>query len=161
MKRKYTFMTVAISIALLNCSPEKTKTTNESNAVEIEKTTNTETDVLLAPIDGYFTIIKPLEVKSVLIKNQNEFDENFHPAKTMTNKIPQIDFTTNNVGAIVMPTSEYDTKIVINKSYVKENVLYIRYSADKSKEKRTFSTIPQLLFTFSSSLKVDSIQIDK
>lgn len=161
MKKKYTFMAVAISIALLNCSHEKAKTTNESNVVETEKTTDTETDVLLIPVDGYFATIKPLEVKGVLIKSQSEFEANFNPAKTMTNKIPQIDFTTNNAGAIMMPASEYDTKIVINKSYVKGNILYIHYSADKAEEKRTYSTMPQLLFTFSSSLAVDSIQIDK
>lgn len=144
----------------MSCSSEKAKIVQDANSDTV-KVADTETNVQLTPVDGYFTTSKPLQIDGLLIRDQNEFDKNFHPAKTMTNSPTKIDFTNSYMGAIVMPATEYDTKITINRSYVKGNILYIYYSLDKSEEKRTFTTIPQLLFTFNSSLPVDSIYIDR
>ncbi|MFV0417392.1 MAG: hypothetical protein ACK5KT_01505 [Dysgonomonas sp.] len=162
MKTIFPIAMVILSVVIISCSSDKAKTAQEKAAnSDTVSGIETETNVQLTPLDGYFTTVKPLQVDGLLIKNQSEFDKNFHPAKTMANSPTKIDFINNHIGAIVMPATEYDTKIIINKSYVKANVLYIYYSIDKSNEKRTFTTIPQLLFTFNSSLAVDSIYLDR
>lgn len=160
MKTIFSIAIGIISVIVMSCSLEKAKIAPEANSDTV-KVVETETNVQLTPVEGYFTIVKPLQVDGLLIRDQNEFDKNFHPAKTMTNSPTKIDFANSHMGAIIMPATEYDTKITINRSYVKGNTLYIYYSLDKSEEKRTFTTIPQLLFTFNSSLAVDSIYIDR
>lgn len=162
MKTIFSFAIGILSVVIISCSSDKAKIAQEQEAnSETVKVIDTETNVHLTPVDGYFTTVKPLQVDGLLIKDQNEFDKNFHPAKTMTNNPTKVNFINSHVGAIVLPATEYDTKITINKSYVKGNTLYIYYSIDKAEEKRTFTTIPQLLFTFNSSLAVDSIYLDR
>jgi len=143
---------------LPGCSSDKKHANVESNraTTEIREIPKTQ-DVKLTAIDGYFSTNKPKQTENFLIKGQSEFDKNFQMAKTMTNSPTKIDFTNNMVGAIVLPASEYDTKIVIDKSYVEGKVLHIYYTVDKGGEKRSFTAHPQYVFTFDSSYNVDAI----
>lgn len=146
MKKIYLLAVIILSTMLSGCFSEKTKTQNK------------EASVTLTPIEGYFTTLKPEKIETLLIKDQSEFDKNFNPAKTMTNSLTKVNFEKEQIGAIILPETEYETNIIINKSYIENNTLYVSYTIDRKDEKRSFTTIPQLAFKISSTSKIDAIE---
>ncbi|MFV0538741.1 MAG: hypothetical protein ACK5M3_15460 [Dysgonomonas sp.] len=135
----------AILIALVSCKTDKSQ---QGASVELGK------------VEHYFTIVDSDKPEFLLLESQEDFDKNFHPAKTMTNSPTAIDFSKSFVAAIVLPASEYETNIVLDTAYVAGKTLHIRYDVNKGEEQRSFSSKAQVAFTINSSLAVDSVSFE-
>lgn len=156
--KKLLFISLFI-LSFYNCSSEKRGKVDSAEKT-IEQTNTEKTSVTIKNIEGYFTSVNSDQTVMLVIKNQKEFEEKFHPAKTMANTITPINFDSEVVGSIILPSSEYETNIILDKAYKQDKTLHIPYSINTEKEKRTFTAIPQVLFSFDSSLEIDSISFD-
>lgn len=144
MKKSILFI-VAISIALVSCKTDKP---HQEPSVELGK------------VEHYFSTVESDKPEFLVLKSQEDFDKNFHPAKTMANSPTAIDFSKSFVGAIILPASEYETDIELDTTYITGKTLHIRYDVNKDEEQRSFSSKPQIAFTIDSSLAVDSVSFE-
>lgn len=136
------------------------KFNSDVQKTEQDVVANSNKNVSLTLLDGYFSTAKGLEEKAFIV-TESEFDSLFHPAPTMSHIPRKVDFTKEKVGAIVLPTTEYATDIVLDSAYVSDKVLHIPYSVKSGDEKRSFSILPVKLFTFDLALNIDSVVFDK
>lgn len=111
---------------------------------------------LIKDVDNYFITYKPKKVE-VLIQDKEEFEANFHPAKTMNNQPTEVDFTVHKVGAIVAPETNIETEIVINKTSIENRKLIVDYSINTKGEKRSFTIIPIKLFKYGTMMEIDTV----
>lgn len=152
MKRIYIFP-IVILVLLTSCSMNQSKSEDKSNTNEFEATTSSL--VKIQYIESYFAIAKPQRPVG-LIMDKEQFNENFSPAKTMSNNITKIDFDTQKVGAIVLPETSHNTVILIDSVHLKGTTLNVDYTVIRDNEKRSFSIVPAKAFTFDSSLNIKS-----
>lgn len=108
-------------------------------------------------IENYFSNIAPIRPIGVVIVDENLFNNDFHPARTMNNEIPEIDFSTQNAAAIVLPETAYNTIIRLDSTYLWSNVLNVRYSVEHDSVRRSFTTLPVKLFTFDNNLDISTV----
>jgi len=161
--KKYFYFLLLISLLSLSCSSNSTKKEPES-VMGACPDTSSDIDVIrrsvqLNPLDGYFSVYRPSATTAYILDESN-FSKNFHPATTMDNRPRVIDFSVEEVGAIVLPETQYDTEIILDSAYVTERIMHIIYKVNEGVEKRSFSTIPVKLFTFDLDLNVDSISFE-
>lgn len=158
MMKKYIYLLFAITLFIASCTTNSTNKSKEQN-LEGLPVVESETEVRLSPLDGYFSVNRPSEV-SIFILDKSGFEKNFHPAATMGNRLREVDFSKERVGAIVLPETEYETEIILDKAYISNKIIHIIYNVNKGTEKRTFTILPVKLFTFDSSLNIDSVSFE-
>ena len=139
----YLFLSILV---YSSCSLEKNETIPD-NKVE------------LTPIRGYFSKRKPYKTEGYVL-NKRSFNLYFSPARTMGDSLPEIDFTTKKVGAIIMPETSYDTRIILNNAYLSDSILHIQYSIHEVLEKRPYTIIPVRLFTFDADIEADQVHFE-
>ncbi|UBM59068.1 hypothetical protein LAG90_00140 [Marinilongibacter aquaticus] len=109
---------------------------------------NSPQNVALKAIEGYFpknNIQFQDEAKALILVGKESFDENFGPAKTMSNEIGRLDFENNHYAAIVTSPSQTEKNIVIISSQIKGHTLEIEYAL-KYGEKRSFNASASKIF---------------
>ncbi|MCK5815629.1 MAG: hypothetical protein KAH07_06765 [Flavobacteriaceae bacterium] len=103
----------------------------------------------------------------LVVTNQDDFDSYFGIAKTMKNDIAKIDFTQNNVIAILLKPSTNSKETEIVYAELDQNKLLVQYGI-KSKGKTTFlssslyiTTIPKhiTIITFKSKDNISVLEV--
>lgn len=156
--KRYIYSLFALITLISSCTTNPaSKSINQDQ--DNHSITKSETEVQLYPLDGYFSVNKPSEV-SVYILDKSGFEKNFHPAATMGKPLKEVDFTKEKVGAIVLPSTEYDTEILLDKAYISNKIMHVIYKVNEGMEKRTFIVTPVKLFTFDSSLSIDLVSFE-
>lgn len=118
-----------------------------------------ENSVQLNPVTGYFSKRKPYMTEGHVL-NKRSFERYFSPARTMGDSLPEVDFDTHKVAAIIMPETPYDTRIILNRAFVEDSILRVQYSIHEVLEKRSYTMIPVRLFTFDSEVKANYIHFE-
>ncbi len=148
-------LAIVAAVALSGCSSNKSE--NKSSSVETAAVeTPATSEVEISDVNGYFAVNK-VESPKVYVLDEAGFKENFHPAPVMGNPPTSIDFAAQKVAAIVLPETEFETTISIDKVYQEGKTLNIVYSYNQGTEKRTFTTKPVKIFTFSSQTGADTV----
>lgn len=148
---KHTFILLILSVIILTgCSSSTAKSTEEDTI---------EQAVVLNPVNGYFTTMRPTE-DTALVMAKAAFEENFKPAATMNNIPTSINFDTEHTLAIVLPETNNSVEIVIDSAYQKDSVLYVSYSINRSNEGRSFSIIPVKICTFGANLGITTVSFN-
>lgn len=117
-------------------------------------------EVSLASLTGYFVknnITFDSPVKTLVIKNQKDFDIFFGEAKTMNNVLSPISFDANAIGAIITEASHIKTVIKINSSQVIGDKLIVNYEVVKGKQ-QTYTATATTMFNIPIDLNVTSIE---
>jgi len=149
----------ACIVFLTGCSSNNTKQKDVDGAQMKETIANkpASSPVMVGNVEGYFTTLNPRQPVVMIIDNQKDFDDNFNPARTMDNNPTKIDFNSNNVGALVLSPTDFETRINIDTVYNVRNILHVFYTTQMIGGRRSFSITPQNVFTFDKSLGIDSI----
>ena len=114
-------------------------------------------DFKVVPLQGYFvrnTVVADQDTQHVLISTREEFDQYFGIAKTMTNEITAVDFTSSNVIAIFTKPSDHKTEISIEQATVEDKILTLEYKRVTG-EKQSFTSRALILFTIPKDIKLD------
>lgn len=150
----------ALSLLVSSCGQNKsndiTKSTTGVNVSQSENDLQNLKNVELTEVDGYFST-KRVTSPEVMLLNETDFNEHFHPAKTLNNVLTIIDFDTQKAAAIILPETKNDVTISLDSSYLKGRTLNIVYSIMQESAERSFTTTPVKVFTFDTSLNVDSV----
>lgn len=107
-------------------------------------------------IDYYFSKQKPSKPLGVVL-DQSNFDEYFGVAKTNNNQPTVIDFTTQNIAAIILPETSYNTTVTLVDAYVANKTLNVNYTVKADTKKNSFSIVPFAAFAFNSALDINSV----
>lgn len=144
--------TIAIVALFANCGG--TSKTNENTDKTVAETAKPVE--LIKGVDNYFVTYKPKTVE-VLIQGKEDFEANFNAAATMDAQPTEVDFTVHKVGAIVVPETDIETEIVINKTSIADRKLVVDYSINTKGEKRSFTIVPIKLFKYGTMMEIDSV----
>lgn len=104
-------------------------------------------------INGYSPKRKPLKTEAYIL-NKTNFNNYFKPIKVVLDNNAKIDFRHKLAGALILPETQYDTRIILNKAFVEDSILHIQYSIHQVLEKRSYKMIPSRLFTFDADIPV-------
>jgi len=151
---------LGLSLLLLSSCTSGDKKVAMENSVPVDKigeVVDHNIHESLNELQGYFTTLKPSEPTVLIINDRSEFDSKFHPARTMTNKVFPVNFETMSVGAIILPETDYETKVIIDDTHVSGNKLHISFHTEKGKEKLSYTSIPQYAFSFDKAIQADSV----
>lgn len=152
--KKVFYVAMSLTLLAVSCSTKTQEPKDVQEPLVVESVELEE--VFLRPVENYFSIIKPTE-KVELVLDSVSFYQNFSPASTMSNRPTVIDFDKEMGGAIILPTTEYETTIKIDSSYIANNALNIVYSIVQNAEKRSFMIVPTKVFTFDKRLAISSV----
>ena len=133
-------------------SKEKEKSNSDSTStasVETEVQSNKPEYSFINPFDNYFAVNK-VKSNTELSLDSIQFTKEFQFAATMNNSPMNINFQKEKVGAIVLPETAYETTIVLDTNFVKNDTLHVVYTINQGKDANTFTTIPVQLFTYNS-----------
>lgn len=152
--KKILYFVLSIAIFAISCSYKSDK--------KIDLTTKTIPDTIknsskskpipysfIRPLEGYFAISE-VSKTTELILDSLQFAKEFHFATTMNNEPANINFQKERVSAIVLPRSEYDTEIILDTNFVRNDTLHVLYSIKTVKKKRTYTMTPIQLFSYNS-----------
>ncbi len=167
MAKYFTFLLLtAYMFSFSSCKNkrEQTEEENENNKTEVVKLQPDDIsdvplinrEIELNLLDGYFSVYKPTKTE-VYILDKTNFEKVFQPNVEVDNRPRVIDFEREGAGAIVLPETNYNTDIVLDSAYVRNNTMYITYSIDESIEELDKPIQPLLIFTFDKKLDVRSI----
>jgi len=115
--------------------------------------------VELTPVTGYLSKRKPYMTEAYVL-DKRSFEKYFAPTRTMGDSVPEIDFINKKVAAIIMPQTQYDTRIILNKAFVEDSIIRVQYSIHEVLEKRPYTMVPIRLFTFNSDIKANFIHFE-
>lgn len=151
------FLTATLIVALFtSCGGSSSKNATESKEHDKSSTVAQPTK-LINEIGGYFVTYEPNNLVEVLIQDEIEWNANFGVAKTMDNQPTTIDFSIHKVGAIVAPTTDVETNIVIDNASIKDRKLVVEYSINTKGEKRSFTIVPMKAFFYNITQDIDSV----
>lgn len=153
-------LTVAAIVTLVTSCGGVNKTENTKEATNTPEQKTEMPVQLIKDVDNYFATFKPKDVE-VLVLGKQEFETKFNGAATMQAKPTEVDFTAHKVGAIVMPETNFETDILINKTSIEGRKLIIDYSTQTKGEKRSFTIVPIKLFQYGIMLDIDSVSFVK
>lgn len=158
--KKIFYLFVFLVFGLYSCSSNKPQSEQQSasvaNVQDQAKADNMSSVVEIKDVENYFSTQRPKE-QEFLVLNDSDFEKYFHPAKTMNNTVTKIDFTKERVGAIILPETEYNTTITINKVSLDGKRLIVDYTVTKDQNKQSYTIVPSKVFAFDLGLKVDSV----
>jgi len=154
MRKSIYLLPVALILAGLStsCKSKEDNKNLPNTEVETEVITSDAGSIkysFINPFENYFAVNK-VTSDTELSLDSIQFAKQFQFAATMDNKPVHINFQKEKVGAIILPETEYDTEIALDTNFVQNDTLHVVYSVNKTKEKRTFSTVPVKLFTYNS-----------
>lgn len=116
-----------------------------------------ENEIELTQINGYLSKRKPRKTTEGYVLNENNFSDYLEKIIPAWGEEPVIDFKKKKVAIIILPESSYDTRIILNKGFVEDSVLHIKYSVHQVLEKRSYRLVPTRVFTFNADVAADSI----
>jgi len=150
-------ISLAIAASLSACKSSTETTTKKENAqpsaekqqesVPMQKLTAAQ--IKITPLNGYFvknTVAQEKDSSAVLINSQEEFEQSFGIAKTMTNTVTPINFTQQKVVAIYTKPSESQTTIQVKNAQINGETLSLKYEVSTG-EPQSFKSSGLLLFT--------------
>lgn len=130
-------ITICIIISCLNAC--NVNYGNDNNVVD------------LTIINGYLPKNSPTTTEAYILNNNN-FNKYFSSIKVIPDNDSKIDYSKKLAGAIVLPETRYDTRIILNKAFVTDSILHIQYSVHQVLEKRDYKMKPSRLFTFDKNI---------
>lgn len=152
--KRIIYLITSITIFTIGCSSKKEKKVDFNQEVNKNHTkTEPVPYSFIRPFDGYFAKSKVNKITELNI-DSIQFAKEFQFAATMNNKPITIDFLHERIGAIILPESAYDTQIVLDTNFVKNDTLHVVYQINKGKEKRSFTTVPIQLFTYNAKFNL-------
>lgn len=113
-------------------------------------------------MEGYFPkndIEIDQSVRVIIAKNKEDFDRYFGVAKTMTNRISDIDFDKNKVVALIAKPSENKQTITISETKLKNNKLAINYKLEVG-DVQSFSSTEMKMFKIPQSINAVDVFSD-
>ncbi len=146
---------IALGICF-SCNNKKGDKNNQESTMEM--TADTEA-MNIEIVENYFTKNDqaPRVVQYFTIDNKEDFDQQFGLAKTMNNKVNDIDFKKHRIGAIVLPPTDLETTIEITEAERFGSGAIITYKINKG-EKQSFSTIPTVVFKLPADNKLKTLE---
>lgn len=148
---------ILVGASVISCNSKGDDKNQANDQVETVLDTNSSKGPLkysfINPFDNYFAINK-VTTQTELSLDSIQFNKEFQFAATMNNKPVTINFQREKVGAIILPETEYETEIALDTNFVQNDTLHVVYSINKAEEKRTFTTVPVKLFSYSSKFQL-------
>lgn len=129
-------------------SKENNKDVPNTKVEAQNEPTKTDTN-LINPFDNYFATSK-VTANTELSLDSAQFAKDFQFAATMNNKPATINFAKEKVGAIVLPETAFDTEIILDSNFVKNDTLHVVYKIEQGKNENTYTTVPVKLFSYES-----------
>lgn len=152
--RKGVYLIVGLLILTTACTSKKEQQVDVKEKTKKEKTSKEPMVYsFIRPFENYFATSK-VSKNTELSLDSIQFENKFHFAATMDNKPVKINFQHERVGAIVLPETAFDTEIVLDTNFVKNDTLHVLYTIKTGQEKRSFTTVPVQLFSYNSRFKL-------
>lgn len=154
--KKFFYPLIAAAMIFTACSSNKSDQP-AAETVDVETVGDSLSQQIdINTVDYYFSKQKPSKPLGVVL-NEANFDEYFGAAKTNNNQPTLVDFATQDVAAIILPETYYNTTVTLVDAYVNNKVLNVNYSVNADTKKGTSSMIPFAAFTFNNGLGITSV----
>ena len=140
-------------VALFSCSNNEKK---ENQATNTQFKTTEPIEQHLKNIEGYFpknSMVFEDECENLVISSQKDFDAYFGIAKTMTNKIENINFDENAAVAIITKPSKVKKKIILLYSELSKGELLVQYNIREWSEKNNYESTDLFLAKIPNNIK--------
>lgn len=154
--KKFFYTFIAAALIFTACSSNKGDQPS-AETVDIEALGDSVPQQIdINTVDYYFSKQKPSKPLGIVL-NESNFDEYFGTAKTNKNQPTVVDFSTQNVAAIILPETYYTTTVTLVDAYVSNKILNVNYTVNAESKKNTFSIVPFAAFTFNNDLGINSV----
>lgn len=148
-KNNYLSVIFILLVTLISCNSKENKDEINKEKTEKEEQPTSLKYSFISPFDNYFAV-NSVQSNTELSLDSIQFSKNFQYAATMNSSPLKINFQKERVGAIVLPETAYDTNIVLDTNYVRNDTLHVIYSINRGKNENTFTTNPVKLFTYNA-----------